>query len=235
MKAVVIIPTYNEGRNIKSLVKEILTLYPGIQILIIDDNSPDGTGVLADSLSKEQEGVYVIHRPKKLGLGSAYKEGFDWAIKKSFDYILQMDADFSHRPIDIFGILKEAESGADLVIGSRYKDGLRVKGWSIFRIYLSYFANLYVRIILGVKIYDMTSGFRCFRADTLRKIDLSLIRSEGYAFQIEMVYLYCQKGFIIKESPIVFIERKSGKSKFNIKIIIEAFLVVLKLRFFKSG
>lgn len=230
MKTLVIIPTYNECYNIARLVKEISALHPQIQILIIDDNSPDGTGELAECLSQVYQNVHVIHRPQKLGLASAYKDGFRWALKGDFDYIFQMDADFSHCPMDMPKLLEKAKSSAELIIGSRYKNGLRVEGWSVFRLALSYLANFYARILLGVKVYDLTSGFRCFRADILRALDLSIICSEGYAFQIEMVYIYWKKGYRIEEIPITFIERETGRSKFSLKIIIEAFFTVLKLR-----
>lgn len=235
MKIVVIIPTYNERSNISALIKEIFVIYPEIQILIVDDNSPDGTGELVGCLSQEYGNVHVIHRARKMGLASAYREGFEWALERNFEYIFQMDADFSHSPADMQKILEKAETTADLVIGSRYKGGLRIKGWSIFRIGLSYLANFYARIILGLNIYDVTSGFRCFRADILRKFDLSMIRSEGYAFQIEMVYLYSKKNYRVEESNIIFVERKKGKSKFSLKIIIEAFFTVLRIKLWNSS
>jgi dolichol-phosphate mannosyltransferase len=230
MKAIVIIPTYNERSNIEKLIKEIFAIIPGIQILVVDDNSPDGTGELVEHLSQVYKTLHIIHRSGKLGLASAYKEGFAWALGRNFDYIFQMDADLSHRPSDMVEMLEKAKSSADLVIGSRYKNELRVEGWSIFRIGLSYLANFYARAILGTKIYDMTSGFRCFRMETLRKIDFSKICSEGYAFQIEMAYLCWKKKYRIDECPIVFIERASGRSKLNMKIIFEAFLTVLRMR-----
>jgi len=229
-KIAVIIPTYNEYDNIAYLIQKINTLLPRIHILIIDDNSPDGTGIIAQRLSEMSSTVDVIHRVKKLGLASAYKEGFIWALARDFDYIIQMDADFSHRPEDILRLLEAIQCSADLVIGSRYKKGLRVKGWAIFRILLSYSANVYSRVILKTSIWDMTSGFRCYRAGILKTIDLSMIHSEGYAFQIEMAYLFHQNKFVIEEIPIVFIERKKGKTKLDLIIIVEAFLTVLRLR-----
>ena len=230
MKAIVIIPTYNERSNIEKLIKEIFAIIPGIQILVVDDNSPDGTGELVEHLSQVYKTLHIIHRSGKLGLASAYKEGFAWALGRNFDYIFQMDADLSHRPSDMVEMLEKAKSSADLVICSRYKDRLGIQGWSIFRIGLSYLANFYARAVLGTKIYDMTSGFRCFRMETLRKIDFSKICSEGYAFQIEMAYLCWKKKYRIDECPIVFIERVSGRSKLNMKIIFEAFLTVLRVR-----
>jgi len=234
MKVAIIIPTYNERDNIQELIKEIFKIHPQIEILIVDDNSPDGTGEVAEKLSREHKNTHVIHRPKKLGLSSAYTRGFRWALEGGFDYIFQMDADFAHRPMYISEMLEMAKAGADLVIGSRYKGGLRVKGWSFLRLSLSYIANCYARMALGLKIYDITSGFRCFNVDTLRMIDFSSIHSKGYAFQIEMVYLYWKKGYLIEESPITFFERKTGKSKLSIKQIIETFFTVMKLGLSRS-
>jgi len=230
MQNITIIPTYNERDNIKKLIQDVLALFPDMQLLVVDDNSPDGTGTLVEQLSRLHKTLHLIRRSKKLGLASAYKEGFQWALERNFDYIFQMDADLSHRPSDMVEMLEKAKSSADLVIGSRYKDRLGIQGWSIFRIGLSYLANFYARAVLGTKIYDMTSGFRCFRMETLRKIDFSKICSEGYAFQIEMAYLCWKKKYRIDECPIVFIERASGRSKLNMKIIFEAFLTVLRMR-----
>jgi dolichol-phosphate mannosyltransferase len=230
MKAIVVIPTYNERSNIEKLIKEIFIAVPGIQILVVDDNSPDGTGELVEHLSQVYKTLHIIHRSGKLGLANAYKEGFAWALGRNFDYIFQMDADFSHRPTDMIMIFEKIKSGAELVIGSRYIGGVRVKGWPLFRIWLSLFANRYTKMLLGTDIYDMTSGFRCFRASRLQEIDLTKIHSEGYAFQIEMAYLCWKKKYRIEECPIVFIERVSGRSKLNMKIIFEAFLTVLRVR-----
>ena len=231
MKTLIIIPTYNECQNIERLVKEILILYPQVEILIIDDSSFDGTSEIADRITRECENIHVLHRLDKFGLGNALKHGYKWALARDFDFLLQMDADFSHNPAEISQILNEARLGAELVIGSRYKNGFRFKGWSIFRMALSYLANLYARTLLGFNIYDATSGFRCFRTNILKEIDLSLLFSQGYAFQIEMTYVCCKKGFSIKEVPIIFTKREKGKSKINLKIIIEAFFTVLRLRF----
>ena len=234
MKILIIIPTYNECDNIGRLVKEISALNSQLQILIIDDNSPDGTGKIAEQMAQKNSNIYVMHRPKKMGLGSALKDGFKWALAQNFDYIFQMDADFSHNPIDILKILDEAISGTELVIGSRYKDGLRVKDRSIFRTGISYLANLYIRTILGLNIYDATSGFRCFHRSVLKGVDLSKLISKNYAFQVEMTYACYKKECRIKEVPIVFTERKKGNSKFSIGIVIEAFYTVLRLRFFSA-
>lgn len=231
MKILIIIPTYNERQNIEKLVKEILILHPQAQILIVDDNSPDGTSEIAEKMAKKYENIHVMHRLEKFGLGNAFKDGYKWALARNFDYILQMDADFSHNPTEISQILNEIKFGAELVIGSRYKDGFRVKGRSIFRMGLSYCANLYARVVLGFNIYDATSGFRCFRGNILKEIDSSMLLSEGYAFQIEMTYICYKKGYCIKEVPILFTGRKEGSSKFNLKIIVEAFFTVLRLKF----
>ncbi|MGE5197831.1 MAG: polyprenol monophosphomannose synthase [Deltaproteobacteria bacterium] len=231
-KTLVVIPTYNEKNNIELLVNDIFAVCPGTQILIVDDNSPDGTGSLAESLSRKYPYLHVIRRNAKSGLGSAYKEGFRWALPMNFNYIFQMDADLSHDPSDMTRMMEKINSGADLVIGSRYLDGVRVKGRSLFRMWLSRVANWHIRTILGTGIHDMTSGFRCFRACTLKNINFDTIRAEGYAFQIEMAYLYLKKGFKVEESHIIFTEREKGKSKFSIKIAIEAFFTVLRIKFF---
>jgi dolichol-phosphate mannosyltransferase len=235
MKTLIIIPTYNERQNIEKLVKEILIFYPEAQILVVDDNSPDGTSKIVEQMARKYENIHLMLRLEKFGLGNALKDGYQWALARNFDCILQMDADFSHNPAEISQILNEIKSGAELVIGSRYKDGFRVKGRSIFRMGVSYFANLYTKAVLGFNIYDATSGFRCFRGSILKDIDLSLLLSEGYAFQIEMTYMCYKKGYCIKEIPILFNRRKEGNSKFNLKIIVEAFFTVLRLRFFKIG
>jgi dolichol-phosphate mannosyltransferase len=232
MKTAIIIPTYNERSNIDRLVRRITAAYPHAQILIVDDNSPDGTGDIAEQISINNKNMHVIHQPKKNGLGTALKVGFQWALARDIDYIVQMDADFSHDPADILRILDVVKSGPGFVIGSRYKNGLRVVGRSLFRNGLSYLANYYARIILGLPIYDLTSGFRCIQSRVLKEIDLSRAFSEGYAFQIEMAYRCYQRGCFITELPIVFTERKKGKSKLSLLIIIEGLITVIRLRFF---
>jgi len=230
MKGVVVVPTYNERENIEELIEKTLSTSPDIDILIVDDNSPDGTGEIAEKIAKENPRVKVLHRPGKMGLGSAYVEGFKWALKKGYDFIMEMDADFSHNPEDIPRFIEKIKE-YDLVIGSRYTDGVSVVNWPISRLLLSYFANIYARTVTGVPIMDLTGGFKCFRREVLESINLDTIMSDGYAFQIEMNYRAYKKGFRITEIPIIFIERRAGSSKMSKKIVWEAFWLVWKLRF----
>ncbi|MBN2121092.1 MAG: polyprenol monophosphomannose synthase [Candidatus Omnitrophica bacterium] len=237
MKTVVIIPTYNERDNIADLIGRILKLYPYIDILVIDDNSPDGSFRIVEDLAEEYANIYLISRPHKLGLASAYREGFKWALERDFDYIIQMDADFSHKPRYIEAMLEKARSGADLVIGSRYSNG-KTENWPRLRLLTSWAANNYARRLLGVKAKDLTSGFRCFRKEALEEVYSSCIHSKDYAFQVEMVYLFWKKGFVIEEIPIVFIGRKAGKSKFSFRSVVELFILFRKFKrkekFFKD-
>jgi len=230
MKGVVVVPTYNERENIEELIEKTLSTSPDIDILIVDDNSPDGTGEIAKKIAKENPRVKVLHRPGKMGLGSAYVEGFKWALEKGYDFIMEMDADFSHNPEDIPRFIEKIKE-YDLVIGSRYTDGVSVVNWPISRLLLSYFANIYARTVTGVPIMDLTGGFKCFRRKVLESINLDTIMSDGYAFQIEMNYRAYKKGFKITEIPIIFIERRAGSSKMSKKIVWEAFWLVWKLRF----
>ena len=230
MKGVVVVPTYNERENIEELIEKTLSTSPDIDILIVDDNSPVGTGEIAEKIAKENPRVKVLHRPGKMGLGSAYVEGFKWALKKGYDFIMEMDADFSHNPEDIPRFIEKIKE-YDLVIGSRYTDGVSVVNWPISRLLLSYFANIYARTVTGVPIMDLTGGFKCFRREVLESINLDTIMSDGYAFQIEMNYRAYKKGFRITEIPIIFIERRAGSSKMSKKIVWEAFWLVWKLRF----
>ncbi len=230
MKGVVVVPTYNERENIEELIEKTLSTSPDIDILIVDDNSPDGTGEIAEKIAKENPRVKVLHRPGKMGLGSAYVEGFKWALEKGYDFIMEMDADFSHNPEDIPRFIEKIKE-YDLVIGSRYTDGVSVVNWPISRLLLSYFANIYARTVTGVPIMDLTGGFKCFRRKVLESINLDTIMSDGYAFQIEMNYRAYKKGFKITEIPIIFIERRAGSSKMSKKIVWEAFWLVWKLRF----
>ena len=230
MKGVVVVPTYNERENIEELIEKTLNTSPDIDILIVDDNSPDGTGEIAEKIAKENPRVKVLHRPGKMGLGSAYVEGFKWALEKGYDFIMEMDADFSHNPEDIPRFIEKIKE-YDLVIGSRYTDGVSVVNWPISRLLLSYFANIYARTVTGVPIMDLTGGFKCFRRKVLESINLDTIMSDGYAFQIEMNYRAYKKGFKITEIPIIFIERRAGSSKMSKKIVWEAFWLVWKLRF----
>ncbi|MBS4014503.1 MAG: polyprenol monophosphomannose synthase [Bacteroidetes bacterium] len=230
-KAIVIIPTYNELHNVKKLIPEVLSLYDKeIDILVVDDNSPDGTGKFVEELSKSNEKVHVLIREKKMGLGTAYCAGFKYALQKGYDYIFEMDADFSHDPKELANFLV-AIKDYDLVIGSRYLTGVNVINWPMQRLLLSFFANKYTRIITGMPITDSTGGFKCFRRKVLESIDLDKIKSNGYSFQIEMNFKTWKKGFKIGEIPIIFYDRQLGKSKMSKKIVREAALLVWKLRF----
>jgi len=229
-KAMIIIPTYDERENLEALVKQIFDLDMGFYITVVDDNSPDGTGEIADRLAKDNAPyINVIHRKGKLGLGTAYIEGFKFALSEGADYVLEMDADFSHDPKYLGEMLKKIES-CDLVLGSRYINGIRVNNWAFRRLLMSKFANLYVQFVAKLPIEDSTGGYKCFRRSVLESINLSEIHSEGYAFQIEMTYKAFKKGFDIREIPITFFERKGGFSKMERKIAFEAVWLVLKLR-----
>ncbi len=232
MQAIVIIPTYNEAENIEKLIAKIFSVDPSLNILVVDDNSPDGTARIVQNIMTNDERVHLIQRPGKLGLGTAYIDGFKYAIERDYEAIFEMDADFSHNPEDIPRFLQEIEN-ADLVIGSRYLTGVNVINWPLQRLVLSYFANLYTRIITGMPIRDATGGFKCFRTEALRKIELSKVKTNGYGFQIEMNFRFWAKGFRVKEIPIVFTDRRNGTSKMNKKIIFEAVLLVWKLKFRK--
>ena len=230
MRVLVVTPTYNEIENIKKLIPALLSLREDINVLVVDDNSPDGTGDYVDAYSKENNRVFVLRRPGKMGLGTAYIDGFKWALKQtpSFDYIIQMDADFSHEPAKILEFLEKL-SDYDVVVGSRYLNGVSVVNWPIKRLLLSYFANWYARTLSGLKIKDCTGGFRGYRSIVLEKFPFSYVTSDGYAFQIEMNY-YCQKmGFRITEVPIIFVDRHAGTSKLSRRIVYEAVFKVLFL------
>lgn len=229
MKAFVVIPTYNEKDNVRSLTTAILSQHTGLQIFFVDDNSPDGTGLIIDELVAENDRVHVLHRTGKLGLGSAYREGFKAVLEMGADYILEMDADFSHDPATLPFFLS-AINDSDLVIGSRYLNGVSVVNWPIRRLILSYFASVYTRWVTGLQVRDCTSGFKCFRRSTIEAIDLTRVTSDGYSFQIEMNYRCMEKGFRISEIPIIFIDRHAGSSKMSSTIVREAVLMVWKLR-----
>ena len=228
-RALIIFPTYNERDNIEKIVHAVLPLDPRINVLIVDDNSPDGTGEIAERLAVEEEKVNVLHRKVKEGLGPAYIAGFKWAIERKFNFIFEMDADFSHGPEYIKDFLKEIQQN-DLVIGSRYISGVNVINWPMARLMLSYFANMYSRVITGMPIRDATGGFKCFRSEVLQQISLDSIHSSGYAFQIELNMRVWKKGFRIKEIPIIFIDRIAGTSKMSKKIMREAIWMVWWLR-----
>lgn len=229
MKAFVVIPTYNEKDNVRSLTSAVLAQHPDLHILFVDDNSPDGTGSIIDDLVAEHDRAHVLHRAGKLGLGSAYREGFKAALAMGADYLLEMDADFSHDPATL-PLFLAAISESDLVIGSRYLNGVSVVNWPIRRLILSYFASVYTRWVTGLQLRDCTSGFKCFRRSAIEAIDLTRVKSDGYSFQIEMNYRCMEKGFRITEIPIIFIDRHAGSSKMSGSIVREAVLMVWKLR-----
>lgn len=228
-KSIIVIPTYNEVENISKLIDTIFNIKSDIDILIVDDNSPDGTAEVVSKMMNKDSRIHLIKRPGKMGLGTAYCDGFKYALEKGFDYIFEMDADFSHNPEDIPRFLEEIHN-YDLVIGSRYVSGVNVVNWPLKRLILSYGANLYTRIITGMPVHDATGGFKCFRAEALKKIDLNKIKSNGYGFQIEMNFRLWKSGARLKEIPIIFIDRRSGVSKMNKKIIYEAIFLVWKLK-----
>ena len=228
-RALIIFPTYNERENIEKIVHAVLPLDPRIHVLVVDDNSPDGTGAIADKLAAQESKVRVLHREKKEGLGQAYIAGFRWALEQGFDFIFEMDADFSHGPEYIKVFLKEIQTH-DLVIGSRYINGVNVINWPMSRLLLSYFANVYTRWVTGLPLRDATGGFKCFRRKVLESIDLDAVGSSGYSFQIEVSMRVWKKGFKIKEIPIIFYDRTAGESKMSKKIVREAIWMVWWLR-----
>ncbi|MDR1682904.1 MAG: polyprenol monophosphomannose synthase [Candidatus Symbiothrix sp.] len=233
--SIVIIPTYNEKENIEKMIRKVFSLDKSFDLLIVDDGSPDGTALIVKTLQQEYpERLSLLERGGKLGLGTAYIAGFKWALQRTYDYIFEMDADFSHNPDDLIRLYKAcSEEGADVAIGSRYVTGVNVVNWPISRVLLSYFASKYVQIISGLKIHDTTAGFKCYRRKVLETIDLDAIRFKGYAFQIEMKYTAYKYGFRLKEVPIIFINRMEGVSKMNSDIFGEALWGVIWLKFFK--
>jgi dolichol-phosphate mannosyltransferase len=229
-RALVVIPTYNEAPNLANLVPQVLAQDPRLEVLVVDDASPDGTGQIADELARANPRVHALHREGKLGLGTAYIAGFRWALERGYDYVFEMDADFSHDPAHLPDLLKAA-ANADLVLGSRYLGGkVTVVNWPMGRLMLSYWANVYARWVTGLRIWDLTGGFKCFRSRVLQAIDLTQVRSNGYAFQIEMSVRAWRKGFKLAEVPIVFVDRTEGQSKMNRKIVREAIWMVPRLR-----
>jgi dolichol-phosphate mannosyltransferase len=229
-KALVIIPTYNERNNLRQIVPLVLAQDPRLEILVVDDNSPDGTGAAADEMAGQEPRLHVVHRSGKLGLGTAYLDGFKWALERAYDYVFEMDADFSHDPKHLPQFL-EAIRDADLVLGSRYLGGrVTVVNWPMGRLLLSYSANVYARVVTGLKLCDATGGFKCFRRKVLESVDLAAVRSNGYAFQIEMSFRAARKGFRIVEIPIVFVDRTDGTSKMSGTIVREAVWMVWRLR-----
>jgi dolichol-phosphate mannosyltransferase len=228
--ALVIIPTYNERDNVGPITSAVLAAEPRADVLVVDDNSPDGTGQLADELAKKEPRIQVLHRQQKEGLGRAYLHAFRWALERGYQFIIEMDADFSHDPKYLPRLIDTAMGGADLVLGSRYVDGGGTVNWGIGRKLLSRGGSLYARSILGVKVRDLTGGFKCFNRRVLEAIDLDAVVSNGYGFQIELTYRALKKGFTVKEIPIVFEERRVGQSKMSRKIFFEALTLVWKLR-----
>ena len=229
-RALVVIPTYNEAMNLPQIAPQVLAQDARLEILVVDDNSPDGTGAIADELARTNQRIHTLHRGGKLGLGTAYITGFKWALERGYDYIFEMDADFSHDPAHLRDFLK-AIGDADVVLGSRYLQGrVTVVNWPMGRLVLSYLANIYARWVTGLRIWDLTGGFKCFRRHVLEAIDLSQVVSNGYAFQIEMSVRAWRKGFKLREIPIVFVDRTEGQSKMNRAIVREAVWKVPRLR-----
>ena len=229
-RALVVVPTYNEKENIPRLISLLLGKDPRLEVLVVDDGSPDGTGALVDEIAAREPRVHILHREKKMGLGTAYRAGFKWALERDYTYVFEMDADFSHDPDHLPQFLA-AIANADLVLGSRYMGGrVTVVNWPMTRLLLSYCANIYARVVTGLKLDDSTGGFKCFRREVLAAIDLDDVRSNGYAFQIEMSFRAWKKGFRIVEIPIVFVDRTLGESKMSGHIVREAVLMVWRLR-----
>ena len=243
-RALVLLPTYNEKDNIEKISRQVIAVDPRIEVLIVDDNSPDGTGQIADRLAAENPRIKVLHRTGKQGLGRAYIAGFHYSIEKKYDYIFEMDADFSHQPKYLADHLKNIQT-CDISLGSRYIKGGGIENWPKMRWAISYYANVYSRVVTGLPVRDATGGFKCFRRRVLESLDLDNIRSNGYSFQIEVSFRAWLHGFKIQETPIVFVEREAGHSKFSKKIIYEAVFMVLYLgiqsipfrvkRFFRFG
>ena len=231
---IIIIPTYNEKENIERIIRKVFSLEGGYHILVIDDGSPDGTaGIVKELQTAFPDRLFLLERSGKQGLGTAYLTGFRWSLDHGYDYVFEMDADFSHNPDDLPRLYQACKDGADLAIGSRYCDGVSVVNWPIGRIIMSYYASVYVRRILRMKVYDCTAGFKCYTSKVLKAINLDEVQMKGYGFQIEMKYTAYRLGFKIAEVPIIFINRKEGTSKMSSGIFGEAFWGVLKLRFRK--
>jgi dolichol-phosphate mannosyltransferase len=229
--SVVVLPTYNERENIEAVISAILAQSDDFDVLVVDDASPDGTGDMVDRMAQAQPRIHVMHRDGKRGLGTAYIEGFQWALAREYQYMFEMDADFSHDPADLLRLRAPLLAGeADASVGSRWQPGGGTRNWSFLRTFISRGGSLYSRIILGVPVKDLTSGFKCFSRRVLERLDLPTVRSNGYAFQVEMNYRCFLRGFRVAEVPIVFVDRRVGKSKMGSHIVAEAMLVVLRLR-----
>ena len=230
-RALVIVPTFNERENVSRLIQRVLAQDPRLEVLVVDDGSPDGTGAVVEEMASQNNRVHVLHRPRKMGLGTAYIAGFTWSLEHDYAYTFEMDADFSHDPAHLPQFLKAIET-SDLVLGSRYREGkVTVVNWPLGRLLLSYFANVYARVVTGLPLWDSTGGFKCYRRTVLESIDLSRVRSNGYAFQIEMSFRAWKKNFKIVEIPIVFVDRTEGTSKMSKSIVREAIWMVWRLRF----
>ncbi len=230
-RVLIVVPTYNERDNVDEVVREFLLPIPTAELLFVDDNSPDGTGARLDELAAANPRVHVLHRPGKLGLGTAYLDGFAWGLARDYDYLFEMDADFSHDPSYLPAMLARAQGGADVVVGSRYVAGGGTRNWGVGRKLISRGGSLYARTVLGVKVRDVTAGFICYRRAALQALDLAAIKSNGYSFQIEMKYRALAAGLKVAEVPIVFVDRRVGKSKMSRAIFAEALTMVWKLRF----
>jgi dolichol-phosphate mannosyltransferase len=230
VKSLIVIPTYNERENIANLVEDVLRCVPETDLLIIDDHSPDGTGQVVDELAARIPQVKVVHRAGKLGLGTAYVLGFHYAIEQEYDLVFEMDADYSHDPRYLPRFL-EAIEGADLVIGSRYIPGGGTPNWSALRRFISGGGNIFARMMLGIPVRDCTSGYRCYRTEALRTLNLAAVRAQGYAFQVELAFNFWKSGYRVREVPIIFVDRRVGKSKMSRRIFAEAFVWVLRTRF----
>ena len=229
--ALVCIPTYNERENVEAITQAVLLADSRVDVLVVDDNSPDGTGQLADRLSSTEPRIQVLHRERKQGLGRAYLAAFEWALRRGYSYVLEMDADFSHHPKYLPQLIDAAEGGTDLVLGSRYVAGGGTVNWGFLRRKISQGGSWYARAILGIAVQDLTGGFKCFRRQVLETIDLPSVSSTGYGFQIELTYRALRKGFVVKEVPIVFEDRRVGQSKMDRKIFLEALAMVWKMKF----
>ena len=227
-KTLVIVPTFNERENLPPLVDRLMSLPSPVEVLVVDDNSPDGTGKLADEIAAKNPMVHILHRQEKNGLGRAYIDGFKWALERDYEFIFEMDGDFSHNPDDIPAFLKAAQD-ADVVLGSRYRNGIRVINWPLRRLMLSMMAGKYVRIVTGMPVSDPTGGYKCFRRRTLLALDLDAVRSNGYSFQIEMTHKIWRQGMKIAEVPIIFTDRFQGSSKMSRKIVWEALFMVWRV------
>jgi dolichol-phosphate mannosyltransferase len=229
-RALVVMPTYNEADNVTKIIPEVLAQDERFHVLIVDDNSPDGTARLIKEMQKDNPRIHLLERPSKRGLGTAYVAGFKYALSHDFDFAFEMDADFSHDPKSLVKLLAKAEDGFDLVIGSRYISGVNVVNWPMSRLLLSYTANLYTRCITGLPVRDATAGFKCYRRVVLENLDLDAITSNGYSFQIETNFMVWEKGFRISEVPIIFVDRRAGVSKMSKHIMYEAAWMVWKLK-----